>query len=64
MALGTKEHWEKRVWTNSGSSSQTHKYKSPRNCLHMVVVLSGLLFSVPLLEVYNYNQPTYEKQYW
>ena len=67
MTLGTKEDpwdWEKRAWTNSGSSFQAHKSKRPRNCLHMVVALLGTLFSVPLLEVYNYNKTMYEKQCW
>ena len=36
MTLGTKEHWEKRAWTNSGSSSQAHKSKNPRNVFSKV----------------------------
>ena len=60
-ALNTQYAGSRQAWTNSGSSSQAHKSKSPRNCLCMVVALLGTLFSVPLLVVYNYNKTMYEK---
>ena len=63
MTLGTQEHREGRAGTNTGPSPQTPEARSLRNVPpHMVVSLLGALFSAPLLEVYNYNQPISEKQ--